>query len=69
MDIEHFKANMEKLLVENLSNIIFPIDAFIGINDDKAIKARDVFAEQLAKFFNCDIKTGIIDPKNNYIEF
>ena len=41
----------------------------IGINDDKAIKARDELAELLAKFFNCDIKTGIIDSKNNYIEF
>ena len=56
-------------ITENSSNIIFPIDAFIGINDDKAIKARDELAELLAKFFNCDIKTGIIDSKNNYIEF
>lgn len=28
-------------IIETSSNIIFPIDAFIGINDDKAIKARD----------------------------
>ncbi|CRF34495.1 tRNA synthetase subunit beta [Brachyspira suanatina] len=56
-------------ITENSSNIIFPIDAFIGINDDKAIKARDELAELLANFFHCDIKTGIIDSKNNYIEF
>ena len=56
-------------IIENSSNIIFPIDAFIGINDDKAIKARDELSELLSKFFNCEIKTGLIDAKNNYIEF
>ncbi|WP_300369887.1 B3/4 domain-containing protein [Brachyspira sp.] len=56
-------------ITENSSNIIFPIDAFIGINDDKAIKARDELAELLVKFFNCNIKTGMIDSKNNHIEF
>ena len=56
-------------IIESSSNIIFPIDAFIGINDDRAIKARDELAELLTKFFKCDIKTGIINSKNNYIEF
>ena len=56
-------------IIETSSNIIFPIDAFIGINDDKAIKARDELSELLSKFFNCEIKTGLIDAKNNYIEF
>ena len=56
-------------IIENSSNIIFPIDAFIGVNDDKAIKARDELSELLSKFFKCEIKTGLIDAKNNYIEF
>ena len=56
-------------IIETSSNIIFPIDAFIGINDDKAIKARDELSELLSKFFKCEIKTGLIDAKNNYIEF
>ena len=56
-------------IIETSSNIIFPIDAFIGVNDDKAIKARDELSELLSKFFNCEIKTGLIDAKNNYIEF
>ncbi|MEI0748692.1 B3/4 domain-containing protein [Brachyspira pulli] len=56
-------------IIETSSNIIFPIDAFIGINDDKAIKARDELSELLSQFFNCEIKTGLIDSKNNYIEF
>lgn len=56
-------------IIETSSNIIFPIDAFIGINDDKAIKARDELSELLSKFFNCEIKTGLIYAKNNYIEF
>lgn len=56
-------------IIETSSNIIFPIDAFIGVNDDKAIKARDELSELLSKFFNCEIKTALIDSKNNYIEF
>ena len=56
-------------IIETSSNIIFPIDAFIGINGDKAIKARDELSELLSKFFKCEIKTGLIDAKNNYIEF
>ena len=56
-------------IIETSSNIIFPIDAFIGVNDDKAIKARDELSELLSKFFKCEIKTGLIDAKNNYIEF
>ena len=45
-------------IIETSSNIIFPIDAFIGVNDDKAIKARDELSELLSKFFSCEIKTG-----------
>lgn len=56
-------------IIETSSNIIFPIDTFIGVNDDKAIKARDELSELLSKFFNCEIKTALIDSKNNYIEF
>ncbi|WP_297276644.1 phenylalanine--tRNA ligase beta subunit-related protein [uncultured Brachyspira sp.] len=56
-------------IIESSKNIIFPIDAFIGINDDTAIKAREELSNLLSKFFNCDITTGIIDSKNNYIEF
>ena len=56
-------------IIESSKNIIFPIDAFVNVNDDKAIKARDELSDLLLKFFNCKIKTGIIDLKNQYIEF
>lgn len=56
-------------IIESSKNIIFPIDAFVGINDDKAINAREELSNLLSKFFNCEIITGMIDAKNNYIEF
>ena len=56
-------------ITESSSNIIFPIDAFAGINDDIAVKARDELSVLLSKFFNCSIKTAFIDSENNYKEF
>lgn len=56
-------------IIESSKNIIFPIDAFVGINDDKAVNAREELSNLLSKFFNCEIITGMIDAKNNYIEF
>ena len=56
-------------IIETSSNIIFPIDAFIGINDDRAISARDELSSLLSKFFNCTVELGMINAENNYIEF
>ena len=56
-------------IIESSKNIIFPIDAFTGINDDKAVIAREELSSLLSKYFNCEIITGMIDKKNNYIEF
>ena len=55
-------------IIESSKNIIFPIDAFTGINDDKAVIAREELSSLLSKYFNCEIITGMIDKKNNYIE-
>ncbi|MEI0518831.1 B3/4 domain-containing protein [Brachyspira murdochii] len=56
-------------IVETSSNVIFPIDAFLGVNDDRAISARDELSSLLSKFFNCTIEVGMINAENNYIEF
>ena len=56
-------------IIETSSNIIFPIDAFIGINDDRAVSARDELSSLLCKFFNCTVEVGMINAENNYIEF
>ena len=56
-------------IIESSTNIIFPIDAFTDANYNRAIIARDDLSNLLKKFFNCEIITGILDSKNNFIEF
>ncbi|SHK54931.1 B3/4 domain-containing protein [Desulforamulus aeronauticus] len=49
-------------------NIFFPIDGFIGQNDDRVIAARNELAAMLKQFFDCEVEVGFIDQGNREME-
>lgn len=55
-------------IVENTTNIIFPIDGFIGVNDKKVIEARDELETILKELFNCTTIKGFLSKENNESE-
>ena len=46
---------------ENTSFVFFPIDGFVGFNDDKVRAATTQLEELLKKHFHCQTKTGFVD--------
>ena len=55
-------------IVETTTNIIFPIDGFIGVNDKKVIEARDELETILKELFNCTTVKGFLTKENNESE-
>ncbi len=49
---------------ENSSFIFFPIDGFVGINDDRVEAATSQLEELLKKSFNCKTIKGFVDKTN-----
>ncbi|MDG2957784.1 B3/B4 domain-containing protein [Exercitatus varius] len=41
--------------------VFFPIDGFIGVNDDTVRQAASTLADMLKKFGSCEVKTGFVD--------
>ena len=55
-------------IVETTTNIIFPIDGFVGVNDKKVIEARDELESILKELFNCTTIKGFLSKENNKSE-
>ena len=55
-------------IVETTTNIIFPIDGFVGVNDKKVIEARDELEYILKELFNCTTTKGFLSKENNESE-
>lgn len=55
-------------IVETTTNIIFPIDGFVGVNDKKVIEARDELESILKELFNCTTIKGFLSKENNESE-
>ncbi len=49
---------------ENSSFIFFPIDGFVGFNDDKVKEAAKQLEELLQKYFGCKTKRGFVDKNH-----
>ena len=56
-------------ITESTTDILFPIDGFLGFNEDTVRAAADEFAELLEKFFGCSCKTGFVDKEHPRFEF
>lgn len=51
-------------ITEETSDVFFPIDGFIGINEDEVIKLRDELADFIEKNYDIKVKKGYIDSEN-----
>lgn len=63
-----WRQSDEGKIDESSTNIFFPIDGFIGKNDQAVLAARDELAKTLEELFECDVKTGFVDENNPSIE-
>jgi len=46
-------------------NIFFPIDGFVGVNEQSVNNAMNDIEKLLKKYFDCEIKVGIISKNNS----
>ena len=53
---------------ETSSNVIFPIDGFIGANDDAIKKAMDSLEILLTDVLKCKVKSSFLTKEHNFIE-
>lgn len=52
-------------IVQNTSNIFFPIDGFSNKNKESLLQAQEELALLLQKYFKCNVATGFVDKNNN----
>ncbi len=58
------------MIDEKTNYVFFPIDGFVGFNDDNVREAMKELEDILVKEFNCEIvKTGFIDKNNTELEW
>lgn len=63
-----WRQGEEGKITPDCSNLFFPIDGFLGINEAAVLEARDKLAATLAQLFGCQIKTGFLDRDNPVME-
>ncbi len=51
------------------ANVVFPIDGFIGANDEEVRKAMADLTELLSSVLKCEAKSDFLTKEHNYIEF
>ena len=56
-------------ITDETSWAFFPIDGFEEVNGDSVTSARDELAAFLVKEFDCKVKKGYVNKKNNTFEF
>lgn len=56
-------------MTEQTTDILYPIDAFAGINDEKALAAANDLVTYLQQYFDCDAQIGLVDQKNPRFDF
>ena len=56
-------------ITEKTTDILFPIDGFLGFNDDIVRNAADEFAVLLKEYFGCDCKVGFVDKDHPRFDF
>jgi len=63
-----WRQSDEGKIDEETSNVFFPIDGFMGKNNNEVLSARDELAKTIEQLFECEIKIGFIDENNTSIE-
>lgn len=53
---------------ENSCNVVFPIDGFLGKNDDKVKAAAEELAKHLEELFGCQVKTDFLTSEKTVCE-
>lgn len=53
---------------ENSTNVVFPIDGFLGKNDVSVKAATEELAKNLQEVLNCEVVIGFLTRDNNQIE-
>ncbi len=60
-----WRQSNEGKIDENTSFVFFPIDGFIGINEERVEEAKKELEDILHKVFNCETISGTVDKNNN----
>ena len=64
-----WRQGEEGKITEETCDVFFPIDGFVGKNDDKVIALRDELAKIVKEKLNAEVKVGFIDKDNREFEF
>ena len=60
-----WRQSNEGKIDENTSFVFFPIDGFIGINEERVEDAKKELEDILHKVFNCETISGTVNKENN----
>ncbi len=63
-----WRQSDEGKITEDSSNVFFPIDGFADTNLEAVMASRDELAQALKAIFNCEVKVGLVDKDNPYME-
>lgn len=55
-------------ITEETSDVFFPIDGFVGVNEDEVIKLRDELSDFIEKNYGLEVKKGYVDSQNREFE-
>ncbi|UHA74860.1 B3/B4 domain-containing protein [Paenibacillus sp. 481] len=56
-------------ITEESTAIMFPIDGFVGHNEEQVLAARDALASLLQRHFGADVQVGYLDKQNTVFEW
>lgn len=60
-----WRQSNEGKIDDKTNFVFFPIDGFIGVNEEEVEKAKKELEEILHKEFNCETISGTVDKNNN----
>ena len=63
-----WRQSKEGMIDKNTSYVFFPIDGFVGFNDDKIKEAIKELEEVLKNEFKCEVKSGFVDKEHNEMD-
>ena len=63
-----WRQSKQGMIDKDTNYVFFPIDGFVGFNDDKVREAMNELETKLKEIFNCETKTGFVDKDNNELD-
>ena len=64
-----WRQSNEGKIDEKTSYVFFPIDGFLGYNDENVREAMNELVDVLKNEFHCDIVSGVVDKMHNFFEW